>query len=152
LAQLNNVMGRNAASPLDVAELASPPVDTNPSLAKSLELAADLRPEIKFARQVVVATQEGVSAAKAAFLPNIFVRGAWGGVGGENVLTGWQNGIGLHIEMPFYTGGRLSGDLHAAEANVAAALADAQVIMDKVSLEVTQAYQGEVAAQQRVEL
>jgi len=151
-AQLNNVMGRNAALPLEVSELAPPPGEINPSLAKSLEIAAELRPEIKFARQAVVATQEGVAAAKAAFLPNIFIRGATGGVGGDNVLTGWQNGIGLHIEIPLYTGGRLNGDVHAAEASVSAALADAQVIMDRVSLEVTQAYQAEVAAEQRLEL
>lgn len=153
VAQLNNAMGRNAALPLEVMELAPLPTDSAPSLAKSLEKAADLRPEIGFARQAVVAAQEGVVAAKAAFLPNIFVRGVTGEVvGTTNVTSGWQNGIGLHFEIPLYTGGRLSGDLHAAEAEVSAALADAQVILDGVSLDVTQAFQAEVAASQRLEL
>ena len=153
VAQLDNTMGRNAALPLEVMELAPPLPNLTPSLAKSLENAATLRPEISFAREAVVAAQEGVAAAKAAFRPNIYVRGATGQVlGTTNVVPGWQNGIGLHFELPLYTGGRLSGDLHAAEAEVAAALADAQTILDGVSLEVTQAYQGELAAGQRLEL
>jgi outer membrane protein TolC len=152
IAQLNNVMGRNAALPIEIAELGLPPLAPNLSLAKSLEIAAELRPEIQFARQAVIQAQEGVAAAKAAFRPNIYVRGATGGVEGNNVLTGWQNGVGLHLEVPFYTGGRLSGDVHAAEAEVSAAVADAQVIMDRVSLEITQAFQAEVAAGQRLEL
>lgn len=151
-AQLNNVMGRNAALPLTIAEVGLPMGASGVSLARSLELAADLRPEIQFSRQAVVAAQESVAAAKAAFRPNIFVRGATGGVEGGNVRTGWQNGIGLHLEVPLYTGGRLSGDVHAAEAEVSAAVADAQVIVDRVSLEVTQAFQAEVAAGQRLEL
>ena len=152
IAQLNNVMGRNAALPLEISELGLPPMAPGLSLAKSLEIAAELRSEIQFARQAVVASQEGVAAANAAFRPNIYVRGGTAGVEGNNVLTGWQNGIGLHLEVPFYTGGRLSGDVHAAEAEVSAAVADAQVIVDRVSLEITQAFQAEVAAGQRLEL
>jgi outer membrane protein TolC len=152
VAQLNNAMGRNAALPLEIIELAPPVLDARPSLAKSLESAATLRPEIGFARQGVVAAQEGIVAAKAAFRPNIYVRGATGEVVGNNIVPGWQNGIGLHVEIPLYTGGRLSGDLRAAEAEVSAALADAQTIVDRVSLEVTQAFQGEVTADQRLEL
>ena len=152
-AQLNNVMGRNAALPLEVMELASPPLEVTSSLAESLDVAATLRPEIGFARQAVVAAQEGVATAKAAFLPNVYVRGATGEVAGNNnVVTGWQNGIGLHLEVPLYTGGRLRGELRTAEADVSAALADAQSILDQVSLEVTQAFQSEVASFQRLQL
>ena len=152
IAQLNNVMGRNAALPLEVFEVDLPSVESDLSLSKSLAIAAELRPEIQFAREAVVAAQEGVAAAEAAFRPNIFVRGSTGLVDGNNVLTGWQNGIGLHLVMPLYTGGRLTGDLHAAKAEVSAAVADAEVILNRVSLEVTQAFQAQVAAQQRLEL
>jgi len=152
IAQLNNVMGRNAALPLEVFEVDLPSLESDLSLSKSLAIAAELRPEIQFAREAVVAAQEGVAAAEAAFRPNIFVRGSTGLVDGNNVLTGWQNGIGLHLVMPLYTGGRLTGDLHAAKAEVSAAVADAEVILNRVSLEVTQAFQAQVAAQQRLEL
>ena len=152
VAQLNNVMGRHAALPLRVLDLQPPPPDARPSLAESLEIAAAQRPEIGFAREAVVAAQEGVVAAKAAFLPRIFVRAATGRVDGAHVLTGWQAGAGLHLELPLYTGGLLRGELRTAEAEVAAAVADAQAILDGISLEVTRAFRSEVAAGQRIEL
>ena len=152
IAQLNNVMGRNAALPLQVLDLQLPPPEARPSLAESLEIAAAQRPEIGFARQAVVAAQEGLVAAKAAFLPRIFVRASTGHVDGAHVLTGWQAGAGLHLEVPLYTGGRLHGEIHTAAAEVAAAVADAQTILDGISLEVSRAFRREVAAGQRIEL
>jgi outer membrane protein len=152
VARLNNVMGRHAALPLRVLDLQPPPPEARPSLPESLEIAAAQRPEIGFAREAVVAAQEGVVAAKAAFLPRIFVRAATGHVSGAHVLTGWQRGVGLHLELPLYTGGLLRGELRTAEAEVAAAVADAQAILDGISFEVTRAFRGEVAAGQRIEL
>jgi outer membrane protein TolC len=152
LAQLNNVMGRNAALPLRVLDLQPPPPAARPSLAESLEIAAAQRPEIGFARQTVVAAQEGLVAAKAGVLPRIFVRASTGRVDGAHVLTGWQAGAGLHLEVPLYTGGRLHGEIHTAAAEVAAAVADAQTMLDGISLEVSRAFRSEVAAGQRIEL
>jgi len=152
IAQLNNVMGRDAALPLRVLEVKLPPPERRPSLAESLEIAAAERPEIGFARQAVVAAQEGVVTAKAAFLPRIDVRGSTGRVDGAHVLTGWQLGAGVHLEVPLYTGGLLDGELHTAEAELAVAVADAQTIQDMISLEVDRAFQSERAAGQRIEL
>jgi len=152
VAQLNNVMGRHAALPLRVLDLQPPPPEARPSLEESLEIAAAQRPEIGFAREAVVAAQEGLVAAKAALLPRIFVRASTGRVDGAHVLTGWQAGAGLHLELPLYTGGLLRGELRTAEAEVAAAVADAQAILDGISLGVTRAFRSEVAAGQRIEL
>ena len=152
IAQLNNVMGRNAALPLRVLDLQLPPPEARPSLAESLEIAAAQRPEIGFARQAVVAAQEGVVTAKAAFLPRIYVRASTGRVDGAHILTGWQAGAGLHMDVPLYTGGLLDGELRAAQAEVAVTVADAQTILDVISLEVNRAFQSEVAAGQRIEL
>ena len=152
VAQLNNVMGRHAALPLRVLDLQPPPPEARPSLVESLEMAAAQRPEIGFAREAVVAAQEGLVVAKAAFLPRMFVRASTGRVDGAHVLTGWQAGAGLHLELPLYTGGLLRGELRTAEAEVAAAVADAQTILDGISLEVTRAFRSEVAAGQRIEL
>jgi outer membrane protein TolC len=146
IAQLNNVMERHAALPLRVLDLQLPPPEARPSLAESLEMAAAQRPEIGFAQQAVVAAQEGLVVAKAAFLPRIFVRASTGRVDGAHVLTGWQAGAGLHLELPLYTGGLLRGELRGAEAEVAAAVADAQTILDGISLEVSRAFRSEVAA------
>ncbi len=65
IAQLNNVMGRDSALPLRVLDLDLPPPERLPSLAESLQVAAAHRPESGFARQAVVAAQEGVATAKA---------------------------------------------------------------------------------------
>lgn len=151
-ARLNNVMGRNAALPLKVYDLKLPSLENAPSLAESLEIAANQRPEVGFARQAVVAAQEHLVTAKASFYPRIEVRGGFGRADGVNVLTGWQQGAGLHLNFPLYTGGLHRGGLRAAQAEVSAAVADAQSILDRISLEVSQAIYSETAAHRRLEL
>jgi len=70
---------------------------------------------------------------------------------GKNVITGWQEGAGLHVEAPLYSGGRHRGE-RSAEADVEGALADAQTILDAISLQVNLAYRGAVAASERIDL
>lgn len=151
LARLNNTMGRNAAYPLQVQDLESPPVSP-PALTDLLAKAAEQRPEIGLARQVMVGAQEGLRAIRAGFLPNIYLRSSAGRVDGINILTGWQEGAGLHFETPLYTGGRIRGEVKAAEADVSSALADAQAIMDNISLEVSLAFRRVVATAELIEL
>ena len=151
VARLNNAMGRNAGLPLEVVDL-----DTQPplpgKLADLLERAAAQRPEVGVARQAVAAAQAGLQTARSEFLPRIFVRASVGNTSGENVETGWQEGAGLHLETPLYAGGKHLGDLRAAEAEIEAALADAQFILDGISLQVNVAYRGVVAAHERIDL
>jgi outer membrane protein len=150
-ARLNNAMGRNAAWPLEVIDLdAEPPLPG--ALADLLEQAASQRPEVGVARQAVAAAQECRQAARAEFLPRIFIRAAAGHTDGQNVITGWQEGAGLHVEAPLYAGGRHRGELRAAEAEIEAAVADAQTILDAISLQVNLAYRGVVAARELIDL
>jgi outer membrane protein TolC len=107
---------------------------------------------VVLARQAVLAAEEGRQAARGEFLPRIFVRGSVGRTDGENVITGWQEGAGLHLEAPLYAGGRHRGALRSAEADIEAALADAQTILDAISLQVNVAYRGVVAARERIDL
>jgi outer membrane protein len=151
VARLNNAMGRNAGWPLEVIDLeVQPPLPG--ALAELLERSAAQRPEVGLARQAAAVAQEGRQAARAEFLPRIFVRAVAGHTDGQNVITGWQEGAGLHVEAPLYAGGRHRGELRAAEADVAAAIADAQTILDAISLQVNLAYRGVVAAHERIEL
>ncbi|HEV8069880.1 MAG TPA: TolC family protein [Planctomycetaceae bacterium] len=151
VARLNNVMGRNAGWPLEVVDMESqPPIPGR--LADLLDIAAGLRPEVALARQAVMAAQEGREAAKGEFLPRIFARAAAGHTDGENVITGWQEGVGLHIDVPLYAGGRHRGELRSADADIEAALADAQTILDAISLQVNLAYRAIMANQERVGL
>jgi outer membrane protein len=101
---------------------------------------------------VVAAAQEGRQAARAEFLPRIFVRADAGHTDGQNVVSGWQEGVGLHVAAPLYAGGRHRGELRSAEADIEAAIADAQVILDAISLQVNLAYRGVVAAKERIDL
>src|SRR5262249_54584966 len=121
-------------------------------LAELLEQAAAQRPEVGVARQAVAAAQAGRQAARGEFLPRIFVRASVGNTSGQNVETGWQEGAGLHLAMPLYSGGRNRGNLRMAEADIEAALADAQTILDAISLQVNMAYRGVVAARERIDL
>jgi outer membrane protein TolC len=122
------------------------------ALANLLERAAAERPEVDLARQAVAAAQEGGQAARGEFLPKISVVGSVGRTDGRNVVTGWQEGAGLHVEAPLYAGGRHRGELRSAEADVEAAVADAQTILDAISLQVDVAYRGMVAANERIDL
>jgi outer membrane protein len=151
VARLNNAMGRNASWPLEVIDVeVQPPVPG--ALENLLEGAAVQRPEASLAREEVAAAQEGWQAARAEFLPRIFVRAVAGHAEGQNVITGWQEGAGLHVEAPLYAGGRHIGELRSAQADIEAAVADAQVILDAISLQVNLAYRGVVAANERIDL
>jgi outer membrane protein len=151
VARLNNAMGRNAGWPLEVVDMESQPPLPG-LLADLLNVAAGKRPEVAVAQQAVVAAQEGRQAAKGEFLPRIFVRAAAGHTDGENVITGWQEGAGLHIDAPLYAGGRHRGELRAADAEIETAISDAQSILDDISLQVNLAYRGVVANQERIGL
>ena len=151
MARLNNAMGRNAGLPLEVIDLdLQPPLPG--ALAHLLEQAAAQRPEVGLARQAVAAAQEGWQAARAEFLPKIFVRADVGYTDGTHVGTGFQEGGGLHLDAPLYTGGLHRGELRGADAEVEAAVADAQAILDLISLQVNLAYRGVVASRERIDL
>jgi outer membrane protein len=151
VARLNNAMGRNPSWPLEIVDMNLEPT-TPVSLAQLLDMAAAERPEVALVRQAAEAAQQGSIAARGEFKPRIFVRAAAGRTDGENVVTGWQEGVGLHLEMPLYAGGRHQGEAQAADADVDTALANAQTILDDISLEVNIAYRGVIASRERIDL
>jgi outer membrane protein TolC len=151
LASLNNAMGRNAAMPLDIVDLEmEPPLPG--SLTHLMEMAAAQRVEVGVARLALEIAQHGREAARGEFLPRVYVQGSVGGTEGENVITGMQEGAGLHVESPLYAGGKHRGELRSAEAEIEAALADAQSVLDAISLQVNVAYRGVVASRERIDL
>jgi outer membrane protein TolC len=151
MARLNYAMGRNTGCPLQVIDVNTEPAMPCP-LADLLEQAAAQRPEVSLARQTVAAAQEGREVARAEYLPRIFVRASAGRTDGQNVITGWQEGAGLHVEAPLYAGGRRRGELRSAESEIEAAVADAQGILDAISLQVNLAYRSVVATRERIDL
>jgi outer membrane protein TolC len=151
IARLNNAMGRNASLPLSVtAEEA--PAAFSLSLVQCLEMAAARRPEIGIARDAIAAAQSGWQATAAEYLPRVYALASAGVVGGSNIETGPQEGVGLHIDLPLFTGGRRRGELRTADADVRQAIADARSILDGVTLQVTLAYLAATTARRRIEL
>jgi outer membrane protein TolC len=150
LARLNNAMGRNASLSVTVIDWKSqPPFEL--SLVQCLEMAAARRPDIGVAREAVAAAQSGRQATAAEFRPRVYVLGLAGAVSGANVASGSQEGAGLHIDFPLYTGGRRRGELRAADAEVQQAVADARTILDSVTLQVTLAYLAATTARRRID-
>jgi outer membrane protein TolC len=150
LARLNNTLGRNASLPLSVNDWKSlPPLDL--SLVQCLELAAARRPEIGIAREAVAAAQSSRQAAAAEFLPRVYILGSAGAIGGGDISTGAQEGVGLHIDAPLYSGGRHRGELRAADAEVRQAVAEARSILDGVTLQVTLAHLAATTARRRID-
>jgi outer membrane protein TolC len=151
VAQLNNAMGRDASLPLTPDEGVYPGKFTA-SLAECLQRAAEQRPEVGVARDRVALAQFGREAAKGEFLPQLTLKGSLGRIEGENVVGGWQEGAGIQLNVPLFHGGANRGNLRAAEADISQASAEAQGVLNDVSLEVTVAHRGVVSAQARVEL
>lgn len=150
IARLNNAMGRNASLPLRLVSWNDDPPFAM-SLVQCLEIAANQRAEIHIAQQAIAAAQYGNDATRGEFLPRVYALASVGGLTGENILTGSQEGSGLHIDMPLYTGGRLEGGLRAANADIHQAVADCQSVLDGVTLQVTLAHLAATTARRRIQ-
>jgi outer membrane protein TolC len=151
LARLNNAMGRDASLPLRPGEGPSPGLFAA-ALAECLQRAATQRPEVGVARDRVAVAQFGREAARGEFLPSLTMKGSLGRIEGENVVGGWQEGVAIQLNVPLYHGGANRGNLRSAEADISQALADAQGVLNDISLEVTVAHRGVVSAQARAQL
>jgi outer membrane protein TolC len=149
-ARLNNFMGRKATAPLRIVDWQSQPA-FNLSLVQCLEIAAGQRREIAIAREAIAAAQYGRQSVAAEFWPRVYALGSAGILGGVEVQNGSQEGVGLHIDIPIYAGGRRKGDLRAADADIREAAANAESILDNVTLEVTVAYRSVTTARKRIQ-
>jgi outer membrane protein TolC len=150
-ARLNNVLGHDASLPIELIER-----DVTPQLGLSLpeciELAMRQRPEVAMVRETIAAASFGRDAAAAELCPRIYLLHGSGFVFGENIREGGQAGAGIHLSQPLYQGGRLRAEVRAAEAEIQEAMAQARVLTDAVSLDVTLAYRRVTAARQTIDL
>jgi outer membrane protein len=151
LARLNNAMGRDASLPVRPDDGLYPGKFTA-TLAECLQRAATQRPEVGVARDRVAVAQFGRVAARGEFLPSLTMKGSLGRIEGENVVGGWQEGVGIQLNVPVFQGGARVGNLRSADADIKQAVADAQGILNDISLEVTVAHRGVVSAEERVAL
>lgn len=151
LARLDNVLGRNGLSPVQLIDRqVVPPLGL--SLVECLEKAVQQRQEVAIAREAIAEANQGRQAAAAEFCPRLYLLAGMGYVDGEHILGGWQAGSGIHLNQPLYKGGKRQGELHAADGAVQEALARSRVLLDAIGLEVKLAYQAACTNRQRIDL
>ena len=139
--RLNTAMGLPAEMRVEVDR--GPREMTRPediNLAEALKTAVDLRPEIRAARQHIIASRSGVSAAKSAFGPK--VRGeARFGWRDETFLPNDKDwSVGLSVELPLFDGFSRKNKLSRARAEVSKEEAEAQRLVQIVRQEVWSAH------------
>lgn len=148
---LNLAMGRAAAAPIEIADVAAePPMDA--TLTASLERAIAERLELRVAQQVVASAADGERAARGEFLPRLFVRGVVARIDSVSDLEGNLAAAGIHFHQSIYTGGQRAGELRRSRASIDEAIAGSQVILDQVSAEVNLAFRGIASARERIQL
>jgi outer membrane protein TolC len=150
-ALLNQALGRPAGGPVAVADVAR-----RPPFAESLEdcllRAAATRPEIGAARQVIIGAAEWERSARGEMLPKIYLRGTVLQFDLIGVSAGWLDGAGIHLDQPLYAGGSKRAALRQARAEIAAAAAGLNVILNNVSAQVNLAYNSIATDRERIRL
>jgi outer membrane protein TolC len=149
-AALNEAIGLNVSCPTAVQDRRREPAFSLP-LAGTLELAADRRPEFASLLRSVRSAQVGEKVAAADFLPKINASAAANYLGDSSKARELYD-AGVNVEWSLFEGGRRAGRLHGAEAEVHAALAEAQAICNRIALEVHTAWLGVEEARQRISL
>jgi outer membrane protein, multidrug efflux system len=124
--ELNILLGRNPGSPHRGEGFLRQNLEVSvpPGLPSDL---LERRPDIRTAEQLLVAANADIGQAKAAFFPKVTLTGFYGfqSVALSDLFKGgsqtWQ--FGPAVSVPVFTGGALRGNLKAAEARFAEAVA-----------------------------
>lgn len=99
------------------------------------------RPDIMAAEHLLKAQNYNIGAARAAFFPSISLTGSYGQVSNDlNDLFDSNNGMWLFrpsINIPLFTGGKLTNQLEAAKAQKSEAIAKYELSIQKAFREVS---------------
>lgn len=104
------------------------------------------RPDIRAAEQQLIAANANIGAARAAFFPSISLTAQYGSVSNElsNLFKSgtWGFNVGPSINLPIFTGGRLTANLDAAKAGREIAVAQYEKSIQTGFKEVSDALAG----------
>jgi len=136
--KLNRLLGRPAQSPAPELELAptpGPPEDFS-IFAQRLENHYSLRS----ARASLDSAAASLAGAKGAKLPDASASGSyrWSGADWPASLNSWS--LGASLNLPLFSGGRLSSDLSAAKTTLRSSEADLKNAEDEVYLNAEDAF------------
>jgi outer membrane protein len=151
VAALNQAIGINVSSPTQVIDrTAEPPFALG--LANCLQMAVDNRDEFGVVLRAIRSARLGTGVAQADFLPKIKLGGVAAHLDGRAIPETDLAAGGVTIELALFEGGRRLGQLHTAEADVGAAIAQGKEICDRIAYEVQTAYLLIDDARQRITL
>ena len=143
LVRLKTTLGVSQTSTLALSDtldtLTAPPAALPASLPDALKLADARRPELAAAQKQVDAAESRVSAAHAAYAPQVY------GVAMADLSAGagvGRNGytVGLTASLPLLDGGQRRADVSGAAVRLSRARADAQAARQDVDQQVASAW------------
>jgi outer membrane protein TolC len=151
IAGLNQAIGINVSEPTEVVERRDEP-PFRLSLADSLQLAVDNRPEFQVARRSIAQAAEGERVARAEFTPRIYIEGVAATEGGHQSLHGATETGSINLSWKLFQGGQRLADLRNASSGARAAVDQAKLVCDLIAFEVNDAYRAVEAARQSIDL
>ena len=123
-----------------------------PTVDDALKMAYDSRNDFRSALNSEKSAEQGLSAAKGERYPVVAVSGDYGDQG---PTFGQSHGIfsfQAGIDVPVYTGGRITGDITQAEATLHQRKAEAENIRGQIDYDVRSAFLNLNAAREQVDV
>ncbi|WP_435015578.1 TolC family protein [Tundrisphaera sp. TA3] len=149
IAALNRAMGISINADTRVVERREAP-QMALTLDQCLRLAVAHRREIPVVSRGIAIAQGDVKVATADFLPSLSIQAGYSNVTGTGVQNANVGAGGIFVSHDLFAGGKRRGQLHAAEAGVRSAAAQAQQVCDGIAFEVNVAYRGLEDARERI--
>lgn len=155
---LNNYMGRPLTTPIMIASKANSPAGSMSAPDDMIAKAGKQRPELLAASYRIKASEEGITAAKSAWYPQISVAGNYYYnrpnqriVPTVDEFRGtWD--IGINLSMNLWNWGATSRQTEQAEAQLAQATDAMGQIKEAINVEVTQNYLSAIQLRKKIEI
>jgi outer membrane protein TolC len=138
---LNLALGRPAERPVEVIPSSQPPTPPDRiDLSRSLDQAAQYRPEIKAALKKIEVSQSNIQAARSAYGPRLRAEGSYGRRDNDFFPQDEDWAVGVTLEWPLFTGFARKHRLARARADLSKEEAEAERLKLAVRQEVWNAY------------
>ena len=134
----NSVLGINVNRKTEVVDVTEA-LPTAVELREALELAVGNRPEFQVIQKIIAVEERGLTVAKAAFLPRIYVAGGYNRLDDDFQLHKdyWAGELGIQFDL--FTGGRRLAETRIARSEIRRAEEKARDTCDAIALQVKSA-------------
>jgi TolC family type I secretion outer membrane protein len=140
---LANLMGFDASQPFELAEADDSLPDSviERAIGQLISDARRKRADLTAAEAQIKAAEAQVAATQAAGLPSVSLTAGTAVGVSSGVSNSQSNHIGVQLNIPLYTGGRVTHQTRAAEAQLDARIAERDRVANQIALDVWKAYQ-----------